>query len=279
MPPIRMLWNLGIMVAIAYVIFAAVIFFVQPRLVYYPEYGRSVTQTPDDLGLAYETVELATDDGETLHGWFVPAPDAAGTVLFFHGNAGNISHRMGYLLMFYRLGYNTFIIDYRGYGQSSGAPSESGTYKDAQAAWQYLTEKKDIAPSNVVLFGESLGAAVAAWLAAREKPALLVLASAFTSVPDMGAKLYPFLPIRLLSRFEYNTLEYLRSVNCPVFIAHSPQDEIVPFEQGRALYEAAPDPKQFLELQGGHNNGFIYMQEDWQEALGEFIRENSGTSP
>ncbi|WP_255398820.1 alpha/beta hydrolase [Nitrosovibrio sp. Nv6] len=279
MSPIRMLLNLGIMVAIAYVIFAAVIFFVQPRLVYYPEYGRSITQTPDDLGLAYETVELATDDGEILHGWFVPAPDAAGTVLFFHGNAGNISHRMGYLLMFYRLGYNTFIIDYRGYGQSSGAPSESGTYKDAQSAWQYLTEKKDIAPSNVVLFGESLGAAVAAWLAAREKPALLVLASAFTSVPDMGAKLYPFLPIRLLSRFEYNTLEYLRSVNCPVFIAHSPQDEIVPFEQGRALYEAAPDPKQFLELQGGHNNGFIYMQEDWQEALGEFIRENSGTSP
>lgn len=256
MPPIRMLWNLGIMVAIAYVIFAAVIFFVQPRLVYYPEYGRSVTQTPDDLGLAYETVELATDDGETLHGWFVPAPDAAGTVLFFHGNAGNISHRMGYLLMFYRLGYNTFIIDYRGYGQSSGAPSESGTYKDAQAAWQYLTEKKDIAPSNVVLFGESLGGAVAAWLAVREKPALLVLASAFTSVPDMGAKLYPFLPIRLLSRFEYNTLEYLRSVDCPVFIAHSPQDEIVPFEQGRALYEAAPDPKQFLELQGGAQQRF-----------------------
>lgn len=246
-----MLFSLGIMVAITYVVFAAVIFFVQPRLVYYPEYGRSITETPDDLGLPYETVELATDDGEILHGWFVPAPDAAGTVLFFHGNAGNISHRMGYLLMFYRLGYNTFIIDYRGYGQSSGVPSESGTYRDAQAAWRYLTEKKGIVPSNVVLFGESLGAAVAAWLAAREKPALLVLASAFTSVPDMGAKLYPFLPIRLLSRFEYNTLEYLRSVNCPVFIAHSPQDEIVPFEQGRALYEAAPDPKQFLELQGG----------------------------
>ncbi|SOD42476.1 hypothetical protein SAMN06298226_2818 [Nitrosovibrio sp. Nv4] len=274
-----MLFSLGIMVAITYVVFAAVIFFVQPRLVYYPEYGRSITETPDDLGLPYETVELATDDGEILHGWFVPAPDAAGTVLFFHGNAGNISHRMGYLLMFYRLGYNTFIIDYRGYGQSSGVPSESGTYRDAQAAWRYLTEKKGIVPSNVVLFGESLGAAVAAWLAAREKPALLVLASAFTSVPDMGAKLYPFLPIRLLSRFEYNTLEYLRSVNCPVFIAHSPQDEIVPFEQGRALYEAAPDPKQFLELQGGHNNGFIYMQEDWQEALGDFIRENSGISP
>src|SRR5687768_2366518 len=199
MSPARMLFNLGIMIAIAYVVFAVSIFFVQPRLVYYPEYGRSITGTPDDLGLDYEAVELATDDGETLHGWFVPAPGAKATVLFFHGNAGNISHRMGYLAMLYSLGYNTFILDYRGYGESSGEPSESGTYRDAQAAWQYVTVKKGIAPSEIVLFGESLGGAVAAWLATRKEPGLLVLASAFTSVPDMGAKLYPFLPVRLLS--------------------------------------------------------------------------------
>ena len=274
MSPMRMFFGLGIMVAIAYIVFAVGIFFVQPNLVYYPEYKRDITGTPDDVGIAYETVELATDDGETLHSWFVPAPDATATVLFFHGNAGNLSHRMGYLSMFYRLGYNTFIIDYRGYGQSSGVPSESGTYRDAQAAWQYVTVKKGIAPSSIVLFGESLGGAVAAWLATRKEPGLLVLASAFTSVPDMGAKLYPFLPVWLLSRFEYNTIEYLRDVTCPVFVAHSPQDEIVPFTQGQALYEAAPGPKQFLELQGGHNNGFIYMQEDWVKALGDFIDAN-----
>ncbi|SFO01832.1 alpha/beta hydrolase [Nitrosospira briensis] len=274
MSPMRMFFGLGIMVAIAYIVFAVGIFFVQPNLVYYPEYKRDITGTPDDVGIAYETVELATDDGETLHSWFVPAPDATATVLFFHGNAGNLSHRMGYLSMFYRLGYNTFIIDYRGYGQSSGVPSESGTYRDAQAAWQYVTVKKGIAPSSIVLFGESLGGAVAAWLATRKEPGLLVLASAFTSVPAMGAKLYPFLPVRLLSRFDYDTLEYLQSVTCPVFVAHSPQDEIVPFTQGQALYEAAPGPKQFLELQGGHNNGFIYMQEDWVKALGDFIDGN-----
>lgn len=274
MSPMRMLFGLGIMVAIAYIVFAIGIFFVQPNLVYYPEYKRDITGTPDDVGIAYETVELATDDGETLHSWFVPAPDATATVLFFHGNAGNLSHRMGYLSMFYRLGYNTFIIDYRGYGQSSGVPSESGTYRDAQAAWQYVTVKKEIPASRIVLFGESLGGSVAAWLATRREPGLLVLASAFTSVPDMGTKLYPFLPVRLLSRFEYNTIEYLRDVTCPVFVAHSPQDEIVPFTQGQALYEAAPGPKQFLELQGGHNNGFIYMQEDWVKALGDFIDAN-----
>lgn len=275
----RMLLTLGIMVVLAYAVVAALIFFAQPHLVYYPEIGRSLIGTPADVELPYETVEITTADGESLYGWYVPAPDATATVLFLHGNAGNISNRMGYLTMLYRLGYNTFIFDYRGYGKSSGTPTEEGTYRDAKAAWKYITQKKAIAPSNVVLFGESLGGAVASWLAVREKPGLLVLASAFTSVPDMGAKLYPFLPVRLLSRFEYNTLEQLKDVECPVFVAHSPQDEIVPFEHGQALYEAAPSPKQFLELQGGHNNGFVYMREEWAEALGEFMDANMSTSP
>ena len=274
----RMLFNLVIMIAVAYAALAMVIFLAQSRLIYYPESGRSIVGTPSDLGLAYESVEVSTSDSETLHGWFVPAPAATGTILFFHGNAGNISHRMEYLLMFYRLGYNTFIFDYRGYGQSSGSPSESGTYLDAQAAWRYLTEKKEILPTRIVLFGESFGGAVAAWLAAREKPALLVLASVFTSVPDMAAKIYPFLPVRLLSRFKYSTIEYLQSVTCPVFVAHSPQDEVVPFAHGRALYQVAPEPKQFLELQGGHNSGFIFMREDWVEALGKFIGANLSAS-
>jgi fermentation-respiration switch protein FrsA (DUF1100 family) len=274
MPPLRMLSTLAVMVVIAYVFLAGVLFFAQAHLIYYPNYERRIASTPLDAGLAYESVEISTVDGETLHGWFVPAPAATGTVLFFHGNAGNISHRMEYLSMFNSLGYNTFIFDYRGYGESSGAPSEPGTYRDAQAAWEYLTKKRSIPPCRIILFGESLGGAIAAWLAAREKPGLLVLASVFTSVPDMAAKLYPFLPVRLLSRFEYNTLESLRSITCPVFVAHSPSDEIVPFAQGQALYEAAPHPKQFLELQGGHNNGFIFMRKEWADTLDEFIRLN-----
>ena len=266
-----MLINLGIMGAIAYAFLAGLVFLAQSHLIYYPEIGRTVSATPDDVGLAYEDIEFSTADGETLHGWLIPAPDAAGMVLLFHGNAGNISHRLDYLLIFYRLGYSTFIFDYRGYGHSSGSPSESGTYLDAEAAWRYLAGEKRIDPRRIVLFGESLGGAVAAWLAAHENPGLLVLASVFTSIPDMAAKLYPFLPGRLLSRFEYNTLAYLQDVTCPVFVAHSPQDDIVPFEQGRALYQAAPEPKQFLELRGGHNDGFIFMREDWVKSLGEFI--------
>ncbi len=272
----RKLLNLAVIVVIAYTALALLVFLIQSRLIYFPETGRSIIAAPDYVGLAYEPVKLSTADGETLHGWFVPATAttaaANGTVLFFHGNAGNISHRMEYLLMFHRMGYDTLIFDYRGYGQSSGSPTEAGTYLDAQAAWRYLLVTKAISPSRIVLFGESLGGAVAAWLATQETPAVLVLASVFTSVPKIAAKIYPFLPVRLLVRFDYNTLGYLQSVTCPVFVAHSPQDEIVPVEQGRALYQAAAAPKQFLELQGGHNDGFIFMREEWVQALGDFIR-------
>ena len=268
---INMLFSLSLLAGIAYAAFVAAIFFAQQRLIYYPEFGRNVIGTPDALGLAYEPVELTTADGEILHGWFVPGRAATTTVLFLHGNAGSISHRLDYLPMFCRLGYNTFIFDYRGYGESSGSPSEQGTYLDAQAAWQYLTEERAIPPDSIVLFGKSLGGAIAAWLAANENPALLVLASAFTSVPDLAAKMYPFLPVRLLSRFEYNTIDYLRDVTCPVFVTHSTQDEIVPFAHGQALYKAAPDPKQFLELQGGHNDGLIYTRDSWVRVLSQFI--------
>lgn len=256
-------------VVMAYLSVVLLVYFGQSRLIYFPQ--QQISNTPKDIGLDYTSVNIATSDGETLHGWWVPASNAKGTVLFFHGNAGNISHRINYLKMFERLGYNTLLFDYRGYGQSSGAPSESGTYLDAQAVWRYLTETKDITPAQIVLYGESLGGAVAAWLAAHEKPGLLVLASTFTSVPDMAAEIYPFLPVRWLARFQYNTLESLQSVTCPVFIAHSAEDEIVPFEQSQQLFKAASEPKQFLFLAGGHNTGFIFKQPDWIKSLGAFM--------
>lgn len=266
----RILLTLLIMLVVAsYLIVVLLVYFGQSSLIYYPV--QQISNTPKDIGLDYTSVSIATSDGETLQGWWVPAPDAKGTVLFFHGNAGNISHRINYLKMFKQLGYNTLLFDYRGYGQSSGVPSESGTYLDAQAAWHYLTEIQGIAAERIVLFGESLGGAVAAWLAAHEKPGLLVLASTFTSVPDLAAKIYPFLPVRWITHFQYNTMESLQSVTCPVFIAHSAEDEIVPFEQSQQLFKAASEPKQFLFLAGGHNTGFIFKQPDWIKSLGEFM--------
>lgn len=269
----RMMWNaLGILAA-AYGGLALLVYIFQSRLIFFPETEREIVATPSQIGLPYEDIQLKTSDGISLHGWYIPAPQPRGTVLFLHGNAGNISHRLDSVQMFHRLGYSTLIFDYRGYGNSSGTPTEQGTYRDAEAAWRYLTEQRHIPSCRIVLFGESLGGAVAAWLAARQKPAALVIASGFTSVPDLGQQLYPFLPVRWLARIRYDTRESLRAVEAPVLIAHSPEDDIIPFEHGRALYAAANPPKQFLELAGGHNDGFIFMREAWVRVLGDFLGE------
>jgi fermentation-respiration switch protein FrsA (DUF1100 family) len=276
-----MLINILVPVAIAYAVVVALLFVFQARLVYFPHIGRAIMVTPHVYGLDFESVSIRTEDGETLHAWWVPATSPGkperGTVLFLHGNAGNISHRLDYLMMFKRLGFATLIVDYRGYGQSTGTPSEEGTYRDASAALRWLSESRGILPGAVVLVGESLGGAVASWLAARHRPRALVLLSTFTSVPDLGAKIYPFLPVRLISRFSYDNLERIVRIKAPVFVAHSRDDDIVPFAHGRALFAAAGEPKQFLEMRGGHNDGFIFMRDEWVRALAEFLERNAAS--
>ncbi len=272
----RTLWIILGVLATAYVVLLIGLFLFQSRLVYFPEVGRELSATPRDAGLEYEEVRLNTGDGENLHAWFVPVPQPQGTVLLFHGNAGNISHRLEYLSMLHRLGYSSFIFDYRGYGKSSGRPSEQGTYRDAEAAWHYLTVVRNIEPRRIALLGESLGGAVAAWLASRQQPGALVLASVFISVPDLGAEIYPFLPVQLLARFDYNTRAYLQNVEAPVLIAHSREDDIVPYRHGQALYKAAHEPKTFLEMRGDHNNSFLFSQEIWVRQLSAFLNRYVG---
>jgi len=269
----RMMWHVLAVLVTAYGGLALGVYIFQARLVFYPGIGREITATPGQISLSYEDIHLQTSDGISLHGWYIPAPQPRGTVLFLHGNAGNISHRLDSVRMFHRLGYSTLIFDYRGYGNSGGTPSEQGTYRDAEAAWRYLTEQLHVPSCRIVLFGESLGGAVAAWLATRQKPAALVIASGFTSVPDLGQQLYPYLPVRWLARIRYDTRENLRFVAAPVLIAHSTEDDIIPFGHGRALFTAANPPKQFLELAGGHNDGFIFMREAWVGVLGDFLGE------
>lgn len=174
--------------------------------------------------------------------------------------------------MFHDLGLSTLIIDYRGYGRSSGEPSEEGTYLDAAAAWRHATQMLGFTAGRIVLFGESLGGGVAAQLAAENRPAALILASTFTSVPDMGADLYPLLPIRLLARIRYHTLARLPQIACPVLVIHSRNDDIIPFAHGRRLFETARQPKQFLEIEGGHNEGFVFGHEHWVKQLDAFLQ-------
>jgi len=266
-----MLGELLIPLALAYGAVLVLVFVFQSHLVFFPGTGREILGTPQSYGLGFETVGIPTADGETLQAWWVPAEGARGTVLFFHGNAGNISHRLDYLLMFNRLRYSTLIVDYRGYGKSSGTPSEAGTYRDAGAAWQYLLTERAARPQDIVIAGESLGAAVATWLAAQITPRAVVLLSTFTSVNDLGAQVYWFLPVRLLSRIGYDNRENLKRIRAPVFIAHSRDDDIVPYSHGKQLYEVANEPKSFLEMRGGHNDGFIFTQPEWVAQLGAFL--------
>jgi fermentation-respiration switch protein FrsA (DUF1100 family) len=267
----RVIVNLLLMVAIAYAAVLLLVYLFQPRLVYFPQVEREFTATPRAAGLDYEDVALQTADGVQLHAWWVPARDARGTVLLMHGNAGNISHRLDYVTMFNRLGYAILLFDYRGYGKSGGSPGEEGTYRDAEAAWQHLTEARKLHAGDIVMLGESLGGGVATWLAAKYPPRALILASTFTSAPDLGAQVYPWLPVRLLSRIDYGNLSRIRGIDAPVLIAHSRGDDIIPFAHGEALFAAAREPKQLLVMSGGHNEGFLFARDEWIAEVGKFL--------
>jgi len=267
---VSIIW-IVIIIAGVYVAFAGFLFIFQSSYVYYPE--RILSTEPGSIGLSFENVSFETTDGLKLSGWFIPCEGARGVILFCHGNAGNISHRLDSIQIFHQLGLDVFIFDYRGYGQSGGKPSESGTYRDADAAWRYLVEERRVNPNKIIIFGRSLGGAVAAWQARSHTPGALILESTFTSVPDIAAKLYPYLPVKLMSRFKYDTEGYLEGVNCPVLIVHSRDDEMMPFRHGQRLFEVAKEPKEFLEISGSHNEGFITSGKRYNDGLNAFISE------
>lgn len=269
MARLQVLWTILAALCLLYAGMALLLYAFQKHLIYFPT--RHLAATPQDIGLGYEDVFFVTDDGYRLHGWYLPTDPRQPTVLFFHGNAGNISHRLDTLRLFHQLGLNTLIFDYRGYGHSEGSPSERGTFLDAVAARRYLLQNRGVPREKIVLFGRSLGAAVATWLATRRTPGALIVESAFTSIPELAAKLYPFLPVRLLSRYQYNNVELIAEVACPVLVVHSYADEIVPFAHGRALYEAAPEPKHLLVIQGSHNEGFLVSKKHYLRGISSFF--------
>ncbi|MGD2082749.1 MAG: alpha/beta hydrolase [Chromatiales bacterium] len=260
-----------------YLALIGMLYFRQASMLYLPELpGRFPVADPLAIGLPFEGVTLRTSDGERLDGWLVPAEPRRATLLFMHGNAGNISHRLQSLKIFNELGLEVLIFDYRGYGRSTGEPTEEGTYRDAKAARDYLVRERGRSPHEVVLFGRSLGAAVAVHQAAGEPCGALIVESGFTSVPDLAAHHYPFLPVRLLSRFDYRSLARIGEVACPVLVIHARDDEIVPFTHAERLYAAAREPKAFLALEGGHNGAFLAQRERYARELGGFLERALG---
>jgi len=265
----RMLYTILIGLALGYLLLIGFVYLRQGSMVYYPT--KEIEGTPADIGLKYEEITLKTKDSVNLSAWYVPAKDERGVVLFCHGNAGNISHRLDSIRIFHDLGLSVFIFDYRGYGRSEGSATEKGTYLDAESAWEYLVNVKGARPEKIILFGRSLGSAVAAELALKHKAAGIIIESGFKTIPALGAKFFPYLPLRLISRFQYSTIDKVGMIKMPKLFIHSPQDEMIPYEHGAALFEKAKEPKEFLQITGGHNEGFLTSGKIYTEGLGRFI--------
>jgi uncharacterized protein len=234
--------------------------------VFFP--SREVTVDPSDLGLAWEDVYFKAKANGLLNGWFLKNPKARSTLLYAHGNAGNIGDRISKIKFFYDLGLNVFIFDYRGYGRSQGRPTEAGLYWDAQGAYDYLQSRGDVNMAKIILYGVSLGGAVVIDLALVRKAVLLVVESSFTSARDMARIHYPFIPFFII-RLKFNSIDKVKHVNVPKLFMHSPEDEVVPFWVGEKLFKAASAPKQFLKIHGGHNDGSLGQG---SAAAAEFVR-------
>jgi pimeloyl-ACP methyl ester carboxylesterase len=241
-----------------YGIYGVQLFFRQRRIVFRP--GRELGANPGDFGQAYERVELALAGGTRVRGWGIFNPSATRLVIWLTGSVGNIAHDLSSLVVLLPAGASVLMIDYPGFGESDGVPSERGCYATAAAAWEYARSVRGFRPEDIIVFGRSLGGTVAAWLAAHRECGGLVILGGLTSVPDIAARRYRWLPARYFCYIRFNTLKYIRKVRCPVLVLHSEADEVIPVEHGVRIYQAARAPKRFLPLRGGHYGA------DWHSA-------------
>lgn len=244
----------------------------QAKLVFHPD--AELVADPAAFGIEYENIRFVSEDGTILHGWYFPGKDNGPVVLFCHGNAGNVSFLIDSAQVFLRLGASVFVFDYRGFGQSEARPlTEEGTLMDARAAYSWLVQSKGIPESRIIVLGRSLGGVHAAHVASRNQPHGLILESAFTSLPEIGKQLHPYLPVHLLSRYQYNTQMYLEKVTCPVLIIHSTQDELIPFSHAQSLFAKASEPKTLLQITGDHNEGYFTSGIVYPEGLSTYVRD------
>jgi len=252
------------------IIFFLYIRFLEHRSIFFPT--QAIEITPQAANLEYKDINFSTPDGITLHGWFIPYPGADLTFLLFHGNAGNVSHRIDKILLLREAKVNVFIFDYRGYGNSQGRPSEKGIYIDAKAAYDYLVKERNINPDSIILHGTSLGCAAAINLASKEKIGGLIVEGSFSKGRDVAKRLYPFLPSFVFSD-SFNSLSKVKKITAPKLFIHSKNDEIIPFTLGKKLYASSSEPKRLAAIYGGHNTAFLDSREHYLTAVKEFIKE------
>lgn len=269
----RTLFKSALRITIAAVIGATLFLMIfEKQLIYYP--AAALDLTPEAMGMAFEDVAIDVEQDVKLHGWFIKSAKqpAAATVLFSHGNAGNIADRVDRIRTWKTLGVDVLLYDYRGFGRSTGEPDEEGTYRDGRAAYDYLLKTRGVDPARLVLMGESLGCAISIQLALDRKAAGLVLEAPFASIPHMAAAIYPFLPAKLFVRTKYDNLAKITQVKMPVLVVQGTQDEVIPVAQGRLVFEAAPQPKKLLGIEGAHHNDVYVVGGDrYLRELASFI--------
>ncbi len=242
--------------------------YLESTSIFFP--AKDVEYFPSLIGLSFENIYIQTQDKLKINGWFIPHPDAKYTVLFLHGNAENIGTRLDKLKLLHEAKVNIFIVDFRGYGESEGKPTERGCYLDSQAAYHYLVNIRQVPPENIILYGESLGGAVAVDLASRVKIKGLILEGAFTNISDMAKVIYPFVPSFLIS-VKFDSLAKIKNVEAAKLFIHSRDDEVVPFKLGKKLYAAAKEPKKFCQIIGDHNIDFLDFEKQCLPVIEEFI--------
>jgi fermentation-respiration switch protein FrsA (DUF1100 family) len=265
---VNRLAELSAIVFLSYLVVVGVVMLWEEAFIFFPMvYPEGDWRLPPGAEDAY----FRAEDGVKLHGWFYAHPNPRGVILYCHGNAGNVTHRADVLLAFGRISEaSVLVFDYRGYGRSEGRPNEKGILADTRAARRWLAERTGLAESDIILAGQSLGGAVAAVVAGQDGARALILENSFTSIKDMAAYHYPFLPIGAWLRTRLDALESIRHYRGPVLIAHAEYDSIVPPEHGRRLFEAAPGPKEFILLPGADHND--PLPRFYYEQVGSFLR-------
>jgi len=269
-----MTWLIG-SVVLLYLALVVLLWFAESRLIYFPGGERSLTPPPATLQLPIERAQFTAEDGVKLVGWVMPAPDNSTGfwLLVCHGNAGNLSQfdRPAHYAALRRLGLNLFAFDYRGYGESGGMPSEHGLYRDADAAYRYLREERRVPPERIILFGHSLGSAVAIDLASRTRVAGLIVEGGLISVVQRGQELYPFIPVRWIARTRFSSIDKIPRVTVPKLFLHAVADEVIPLAHGRRLFQAAAEPKTLVELAGTHSDAFALDSARYFGSIAGFI--------
>jgi fermentation-respiration switch protein FrsA (DUF1100 family) len=254
----------------------------EQRTIYSPD--PIIIDTPAKIRLPFQNAVIDSGDGLKLHGWFIPADaeatdQAHPTLLFFHGNAGNVSYNLDRLRLFHDAGLDVLIMDYRGYGKSEGTPSQPGLYSDALAAYFFFTEKRKLPPERLFLYGESLGAAVAIDLATQVRAAGMIIEAPFTSTADRIKRKWPLIPWESLLRDNYDSLGKIGKINMPVLIIHSVDDEVVSFVHSQRLFHAAKEPKELFEMHGPHRESFINSFDTYGDKVTGFVERYSRTPP